>query len=122
MALHMTGPAGTERKAIDDLTPSTRVAEAHAYLTKRGECAAVVSDGGIPIGVITLRALRGQPDAVPRPDAAIVDVMDWECLPIAPDADPLTTLRAYRDASWRSLRRRRPMASDVRARHSAAFR
>ena len=47
--------------------------------------------------------------------------MDWECVHIPPEADSLETTRIYTEASWASLRRRRPMASEVRKRRSAAF-
>jgi len=104
------------------VTTDTTVSSALAYLERRGETAAVVTDEGKPVGVVTLQALKGTSAMLPRPDAPVADVMDWECVHISPDADPLATLRAYKDGSWRSLRRRRPMATDVRTRRTTLFR
>jgi len=107
-----------ETAAGRGLTTNSSVASALAYLEQRGEAAAVVSEEGELVGVVTTQALKGTSTLTPSLDARVLDVMDWECVRIAPDADPLATLRAYRDASWRSLRRRRPMASDVRRRRT----
>jgi hypothetical protein len=107
---------------IPGISLRTPVVTARAYLQRRHETAAVVLDGECPVGVITLYALRGHRGAIPRSEACVADVMDFECVRIAPDADTLATLRAYRDESWNSLRRRRPMASDTRHHRAQAFR
>ena len=99
------------------VTLTTTAASALAYLERRGETAAIVFDNGQPVGVVTMQAL-GETAGT---GASVADVMDWECVRVAPDADPLATLKAYRDGSWRSLRRRRPMATDVRRRRAARF-
>ena len=104
------------------VTADMTVSAALRYLQQHGETSTVVTENGLPVGVVTLQALEGSPGAVPGPNAGVADVMDWECVHVAPDADPLATLRAYQDGSWRSLRRRRPMATDVRRRRTALFR
>jgi hypothetical protein len=97
------------------------VASALHFLDDRGDNAAIVSECGRAIGVLTRAALEGDGNTVPNAEATIGDVMDYECVHIRPQSDPLETLRAYRDASWRSLRRRRPLAADSIMRRAASF-
>ena len=103
------------------LAPGTTVGSALAALASSGRHAALVEDRGTPLGVVTHAALRGRASAVPRRDARVEDVMDWECARTDPGSDVLSTLRSHTDGAWTSLRRRRPCADDVLARRAAAF-
>lgn len=80
----------------------TTVGTARAAMRGLGAREAIVMEGERPLGVITVPDVRGSADAVVR------DVMQWECVRIDSAADGLTTVRAFRDAAWKSLRRRRP--------------
>lgn len=103
------------------VTPETTVGTVFYSLAASGRDAALVVDDGVPVGVVTRRALHGRPGAVPRRDAEVRDVMDWECVHTDPGADASSTLHTYTDAAWISLRRRGPCGDDALARRAAAL-
>ena len=121
VACETAAGAVSPRSAPPPLSPTNTVAEARAVLDASQTTAALVADGGRPVGVVTDSALRGRPGHVPRPGAALADVMDFEVIRADPGADVLSTLHTYTEAAWVSLRRRRPCAPDRVASVTAAF-
>ena len=91
------------------IAPSSSAREALAWMQRTGQRAAVVMDGDRPVGVITTTALRG-PGTETSPRAEVRDVMDFDVVHVPPSFDLEDTLRAFRDAAWHSVRRRRPFA------------
>ena len=105
----------------DELQWTSSVAMAREVLEQTGARAAVVYQRERPIGIVTERALRGDGDREPRPDAMVTDVMYLEVVPVHPSMGTHATLDAYTNAAWQSLRRRRPRAETTVARRSRAF-
>lgn len=106
---------------LPPLTCQCTVGDARSALAALGQDAAVVMDGSRPVGVITAKALRGFPGHVPHTGALLGDVMDFEAVEVDPGAEVLETMKRYTDASWESLRRRRPCAVDTLTRRAGAF-
>jgi CBS domain-containing protein len=118
---------GTEEVA-PPISRWTTVRDASAWMQKTGQRAVVVMDGDRPVGVITEKALRaaGRRSAAASDDAlaaverrerpdlrlpeTVQDVMDFEVVRVDPSFGVEDTLRAYRDAAWKSVRRRHPFA------------
>ena len=96
------------------------VEEARRVLAADDGAGLVVFDQTTAVGVVTRRALEGASGPPPRPGARLEDMMDGEVVELAPGADVATTLRKYREAAWRSLRRRRPGSARRAARRVAA--
>jgi hypothetical protein len=88
-----------------EITPATPTRVAADLLGERQLPALVVTDGGAPLGVVTRGALAGA-----EPGGHVADVMDYEVVRIDRCAGERRTLRAFRDAAWRSLHRRHPCA------------
>lgn len=103
------------------VTPSATVAQVLSSLAASGRDAALVVDDDVPVGVVTRSALVGEPGAVPRRDAEVRDVMNWECVRSDPGDDVSATLHHYTEAAWTSLRRRGPCGEEAIARRAAAF-
>ena len=61
------------------------------------------------------------PRTAQNEQARLGDVMDYEVVEIDPGVGMAETTHAYRDASWISLKRRRPYAVDTVERRRAAF-
>ena len=57
----------------------------------------VVGHTGL-IGLITIEALAAADDQAP-----VGSIMDWHLVQVAPDADELTVVRTYTEATWRWL-------------------
>jgi CBS domain-containing protein len=104
-----TAPA--RRSPVDtvEVTPSTAVRLAAEVLAARHQSAVVVTDHGLPVGVVTVGALMDD-GAPPTPEARVADVMDYEVVRIDPGAGERETLHAFREAAWLSLRHRHPCA------------
>jgi predicted transcriptional regulator len=107
--------------ALQELRATTTVADALECLYATHARAAVVVDGDRPLGVVTLAGLRGDVRRVPRPEACVADVMEFELVRVDPAADEHATLRAYANAGWSSLRRRRPATAETRERHARVY-
>ena len=99
-----------------ELRAATTVAEALEFFDATHARAVVVVDGDRPLGVVTLAGLRGDGRRVPRPEAAVADVMEFELVRVDPAADEHATLRVYTTGGWSSLRRRRPATAETRER------
>jgi CBS domain-containing protein len=104
-----TAPA--RRSPVDtvEVTRSAPVRLAAEVLGARHQSALVVTEHGVPVGVVTLGALTGD-EAPHAPDARVADVMDYEVVRIDPGAGERETLHAFREAAWLSLRHRHPCA------------
>ena len=110
--------------AVDTTTTvllTATVAAVQERMETLGRRAMIVTEGDTPVGVVTLRALRGRPGHAPRPDATVADVMDFEVVEIDPGADMAATMKAYTRAAWDSLGRRRPLSPESCSRRAAAF-
>jgi hypothetical protein len=79
------------------------VADAGERFMATGAYAAVVFDGGRPIGVVTAHGLGTVSLSV-----ELRDVMEYELVRVDPYADGPETLREYEHAAWSSISRRRP--------------
>ena len=79
-----------------ELRAATTVAEALEFFDATHARAVVVVDGDRPLGVVTLAGLRGDGRRVPRPEAAVADVMEFELVRVDPAADEHTTWRGTR--------------------------
>jgi CBS domain-containing protein len=88
-----------------EITPATPTRVAADLLRERQLAALVVTDDGIPVGAVTRDALLGA-----RPGSHVAEVMDYEVVRLDRCAGERRTLRAFRDAAWRSLHRRHPCA------------
>jgi CBS domain-containing protein len=102
--------APTRRPPVDtvEVTPATPTRIAAEVLAAHHLTAIVVTDHGHPFGVVTLDALAKA--AASAPGTHVADVMDYEVVRLDPHAGEVQTLHAFRDAAWRSLRRRHPCA------------
>lgn len=103
------------------IATTTTVAEAAFELLAERTSAAVVYRDGQPVGIVTVEDLAGRDGRAPLPDALVADVMTHECVRIAPGAGVDETLRAYREAAWLSLRRRRPFEVENVRRRERSF-
>lgn len=88
-----------------EVTPATPTRVAADLLCERHLTALVVTDHGVPLGIVTRDAL-----AEAGPATHVAEVMDYEVVHLDRHAGELRTLRAFRDAAWRSLHRRHPCA------------
>jgi hypothetical protein len=94
--------------ATVEITCSTPVRLAVEVLAALQHTAAVVFDHGCPVGVVTLDALDMARLAGAGDDVHVGAVMDFELVHVDLRAGERATLEAYREAAWRSLRRRHP--------------
>jgi hypothetical protein len=104
------------------ITPQSSAAEALRWMEATGSDAAVVIDERGPVGVVTRDAIAGADGPLVSPDAAVVDVMDYEVVRLDPGTGTRGTLKAYTRAGWRSAMARRPYADDTMARREASRR
>ncbi|HEX8803814.1 MAG TPA: hypothetical protein VF743_06465 [Acidimicrobiales bacterium] len=81
-------------------------------LAATGQALALVTDVGRPVGVVTTAALAGVTGRGAH-GAVVADAMDLEVVRVDPRADEPTTVRAYDEAAWASLRRRHPARAPV---------
>jgi hypothetical protein len=103
------------------ITTTTTVADAGFELLASRSSAAVVYRKGHPFGVVTVGDLAGHHGRVPLPEALVGDVMSLECVRVGPGAGVDETLRAYREAAWDSVRRRRPCGQETVRRQAGSF-
>lgn len=81
------------------------VGAARGQLVAANTGLALVTDRDQLIGVVSLEQLDPATAADSDP---LASVMDTEVVKIDPESSDLATLGTYRDAAWRSLRRRAP--------------
>jgi CBS domain-containing protein len=81
------------------------IATAQAHLQATGEAAAVVLEGGRPVGVVTAAALAR---AVTKHglDTPLAVVLDYVAVPVDPQGGAYETIRAFRRAAWDWLEHR----------------
>jgi predicted transcriptional regulator len=94
---------------------SSTVAGALAAFACSGDEVALVLDHGEPVGVVTRADLLDVCPSGAWADARLIDVMDLEVVRVNPTSDANETLRAYREAGWCSLWRRRPRHAETAA-------
>ena len=102
----MTDPAITVATPSPLVLPSsTSILAARARMLEAGQALALVTHRGHEVGVISVEELDGGAEDDGEP---VNDILCRELVHVDPWAEGRRTVVAYREASWASLRRRRP--------------
>lgn len=98
--------AFARRPEAEPVTTATCVHEALAGLRASRAAAAVVYESGRPVGVVSAGALTRALGSG-RADATVASAMDYVAVHVDRSSDAHATVRAFADAAWDWLRRRR---------------